>query len=368
MAASTLLPTPAALDAMVSKIGSANFANSLPVTIKMKEEERKKRDEEERIRVEAKKKRLAEVERAKMEKRRQEGQVLAEEKRTQPATLPLPSSAECSEKLTLPAEDCGARPVLEQNVCSAQPQPQHHELAVCPVQSQSAFPWPEVSIPAGHASVFAGGSEGPLQPSPASPFAAVTLPSSHLPAAATPPSSHLSAPATPLLASPSAEVLEVAIPPPSQTLVAAPRPPPGPTQSKQEVSVLEGLVLPEQVSEPEGPVLPVQEVSEPEGSGWPTRPHPRTAWSAHYGSPVRLRRRRHPLEPQHPRHWTLLRRQWTHGRPLELQRRRHWTGSRPPELQRRCHWTRGRPLDPCYCGYWTNVTLLLEARSDFGNV
>lgn len=28
---------------------------------------------------------------------------------TQPATLPLPSSAECSEKLSLPAEDCTAR-------------------------------------------------------------------------------------------------------------------------------------------------------------------------------------------------------------------------------------------------------------------
>lgn len=63
MAASTLLTTPAAQDAMVSKIGSANFANSLPVTVKIQEEERKKRDEEERIRVQAKKKRLAEVER-----------------------------------------------------------------------------------------------------------------------------------------------------------------------------------------------------------------------------------------------------------------------------------------------------------------
>lgn len=48
MAASTLLTTPAAQDAMVSKIGSANFANSLPVTVKIQEEERKKRDEEER--------------------------------------------------------------------------------------------------------------------------------------------------------------------------------------------------------------------------------------------------------------------------------------------------------------------------------
>ncbi|XP_025765814.1 uncharacterized protein LOC112847727 [Oreochromis niloticus] len=91
------------------------------------------------------------------------------------AAQPLPSSAEFIGKLSLQAEDCGAQPLLEQNVRPAQPQPQHQEPAVCPVQSQSAFLWPEVAIPAGHASVFTGGTEGTLQLSSSPPSAAATL-------------------------------------------------------------------------------------------------------------------------------------------------------------------------------------------------
>lgn len=38
---------------------------------------------------------------------------------------PLSSSAGCSEELIQPIEDCISLPLLEQTVCTAQPQPQH---------------------------------------------------------------------------------------------------------------------------------------------------------------------------------------------------------------------------------------------------
>lgn len=38
---------------------------------------------------------------------------------------PLSSSAGCSEELIQPTEDCISLPLLEQTVCTAQPQPQH---------------------------------------------------------------------------------------------------------------------------------------------------------------------------------------------------------------------------------------------------
>lgn len=76
----------------------------------------------------------------------------------------LSSSAGCSEKLIQTTEGCISLPLLEQTICTAQPQLQHPKPAVCPVQWQLALLQPEDSAPSGPASTPAGRSEGPIQP------------------------------------------------------------------------------------------------------------------------------------------------------------------------------------------------------------
>lgn len=76
----------------------------------------------------------------------------------------LSSSAGCSEKLIQTTEGCISLPLLEQTICTAQPQPQHPKPAVCSVQWQLALLQPEDSAPSGPASTPAGRSEWPIQP------------------------------------------------------------------------------------------------------------------------------------------------------------------------------------------------------------
>lgn len=83
-----------------------------------------------------------------------------------------------SDELIEPATDSILLPVPEKcpkhTLCTAQPQPLHPELAVCPEQLQLALSLPEVSAssgsappevstPAGSAPVSAGGSGEPIQ-------------------------------------------------------------------------------------------------------------------------------------------------------------------------------------------------------------
>ncbi|KAL3992367.1 endonuclease domain-containing 1 protein [Sarotherodon galilaeus] len=77
----------------------------------------------------------------------------------------LPTSTGSLCELSQPAEDCMVLTHLGQTVCPAQPQPLHPKPTACPVQLQLASAEPEVSAPAGSASLLAGGSGEPLQPS-----------------------------------------------------------------------------------------------------------------------------------------------------------------------------------------------------------
>lgn len=148
---------------------------------------------------------------------------------------PLTSSAGRSEELIQPAEDCISLPLLEHTVCNAQPQPQHPEPAVRPVQLQLASPQAEISTPAQPPPITTPPS--PVQPPeaamppPARTPVAATSPSSASPsAAATPPSSQQPAPA--------------ALPRPAQTESEVATPLDRPTQSELEVSALEGPAHP----------------------------------------------------------------------------------------------------------------------------
>ncbi|XP_063322888.1 proline-rich protein 36-like [Pelmatolapia mariae] len=144
----------------------------------------------------------------------------------QPAAQPLRSPAGCSEELSLPSEDC--LPGLEQADCPAQPQPRHHELAVSPVLSQPTSSLPEISIPAGHASVFAEGSEGLLQLSSVSPSTSTTLPSSPPPAAVSPSSPSVVAMLSEGPTPPVKELGECEVPAPPAELPAPPAELPAP--------------------------------------------------------------------------------------------------------------------------------------------
>ncbi|KAL4000657.1 NLR family CARD domain-containing protein 3 [Sarotherodon galilaeus] len=77
----------------------------------------------------------------------------------------LPTSTGSLCELSQPAKDCVVLTHLGQTVCPAQPQPLHPKPTACPVQLQLASAEPEVSAPTGSASLLAGGSGEPLQPS-----------------------------------------------------------------------------------------------------------------------------------------------------------------------------------------------------------
>lgn len=105
--------------------------------------------------------------------------------RSDEPTQPSPSSAECSGEFTQPFMDLISRAPPEKTDSTVQPQPLHSEPAVCPAQLQLASSKPEVSIPAGPASLQPEviTSAGPALPLPvvstlAQQLAAATLPPS----------------------------------------------------------------------------------------------------------------------------------------------------------------------------------------------